>query len=245
MPVRRGTWFFVAFALLVSLGCVRLGLWQLDRLHERRSTNMAILARMAEPAVPVEHLPGDSAARFRRATAAGRYDYANEFVLTSRSRHGAPGVHVITPLRLDSVDTAVLVNRGWVYAPDGMRVDLSQVGEDSVAAVDGFVEVVGRGTGPVATPSVARAARRLDRDSIAARLPYPIAGFVLVQRRDSGEAAAVARGHPVRADPPPLDEGPHRSYAVQWFAFALVGVVGSVLVVARDRRRRVIGPAGA
>lgn len=240
MTVSRGTGLFIAFALLVSAGCVRLGFWQLDRLRERRAANAAIIAQLADSPRAAADLFADSAPRFRRAVASGWYDFANEFVLTSRSRNGAPGVHVITPLRQDGRDTAILVNRGWIYAPDGMRADLSHFREDSTATVDGFVEVFVRGAGgggPVATPSVARAVRRLDRDSIAAMLPYPIAPILVVQRRDSGEAAAVARGTPVRADPPPLDEGPHRSYAVQWFAFALVGVVGSVLVATRDRRR--------
>ena len=39
---------------------------------------------------------------------------------------------------------------------------------------------------------------------------------------------------------PELDAGPHRSYAVQWFIFATIGLVGYPLIlrrVARDRSR--------
>jgi surfeit locus 1 family protein len=235
--ISKGTLFFAIFALTVSLGCVRLGFWQLERLGERRARNVQIRARLTEAPRPVGELAGDTAVRFRRATASGRYDFENEFVLTSRSRNGSPGVHVITPLLVGAGDTAVLVNRGWVYAPDGMRIDLTLHREDPAAMVDGFVEEFAVATGPVSTPSVERAARRLDRDSLTARLPYPLEPVVLVQRADSGEVAAVAAARPVRVDPPPLDEGPHRAYAVQWFAFALVGVVGTVLVVSRDRSR--------
>lgn len=240
----RGTLFFAIFAVTVSLGCLRLGFWQLERLGERRTRNVQVLARLTESPRPVSDLFGDTAVRFRRATASGRYDFDHEFVLTSRSRNGSPGVHVITPMLSGAGDTAVLVNRGWVYAPDGMRIDLSLYREDTLARVDGFVDVFAVATGPVSTPSVERAARRLDRDSLTARLPYPLAPVVLVQRADSGEAAAVAAARPVRVDPPPLDEGPHRAYAVQWFAFALVGVVGTILVVSRDRRRAARPRAG-
>ena len=135
----------------------------------------------------------------------------------------------------------MLVNRGWAYAPDGMKVDLALFREDSNAVVDGFVEEYSMAQGAVSTPSVARAVRRLDRDSLAARLPYPLAPVLLVQRLDSGEFTAVDRGTPVRIEPPPLDEGPHRAYAIQWFAFALVGIAGSALVFQRDRTRRVRG----
>jgi cytochrome oxidase assembly protein ShyY1 len=31
---------------------------------------------------------------------------------------------------------------------------------------------------------------------------------------------------PPRVPPPPLDEGPHKSYAIQWFSFAIIAVVG-------------------
>lgn len=235
--ISRGTLFFAVFAIAVSLGCLRLGFWQLARLGERKEMNAQVLARLSEVPRPVTDLAGETVVRFRRATAVGRYDFDHEFVLTSRSRNGSPGVHVITPMLVGAGDTAVLVNRGWVYAPDGMRIDLALYHEDTAAVVDGFVEEFAVATGPVSTTSVERAARRLDRDSLAARLPYPLAKVVLVQRADSGEAPAVAAGRPVRVDPPPLDEGPHRAYAVQWFAFALVGVVGTILVVSRDRSR--------
>lgn len=238
MKIGRGTLAFAVFAIGIAVGCVKLGFWQLDRLGQRRTANAQIIGRLGEAAVSLDRLPRNTTVRFRRATATGTYDFANEFVLTSRGRNGAPGVHVITPLRMSSTDTAVLVNRGWAYAPDGMSIDLALFREDSSAVIDGFVEEFSTSRGPVSTPSVARAVRRLDRDSIAARIPYPIAPVLLVQRKDSGEFTAVDRGTPVRAEPPPLDEGSHRAYAIQWFGFALVGLVGTALVVQRDRTRR-------
>jgi surfeit locus 1 family protein len=237
MTVSRGTLGFAAFAVAISLGCIRLGFWQIERLRERREMNDRIISRLGEPAVPLERVPLAGGARFRRATTSGRYDFDNEFVLTSRSRLGAPGVHIITPLRTGRGDTAVLVNRGWAYSPDGMRVDLELFREDTNAVVDGFVEEYTAATGAISTPSVPRAVRRLDRDSLAARIPYPLAPVLLVQQLDSGEFAAVDRGSPVRVEPPPLDEGPHRAYAIQWFGFALVGIAGTILVIRRDRTK--------
>ena len=241
MNVSRTTLFFCAMAIAISLGCVRLGFWQLERLNERKATNEQVIARLGEVAVPFERITATTGVRFRRVFANGRYDFGNEFVLMSRSRMGAPGVNIITPLKTDRSDTAVLVNRGWAYAPDGMKVDLALFREDSNAVVDGFVEEFSTAEGPVSTSSVAHGVRRLDHDSIAARLPYPVARVLLVQRMDSGEFTAVDRGTPVRVEPPPLDEGPHRAYAIQWFAFALVGIAGSAVVFQRDRTRRAHG----
>ena len=183
---------FTLFSLAVSLGCIRLasGNWS---ACARRAQNAQVLARLAEAPVPLEHLPRNSTVRFRRVTTTGTYDFANEFVLTTRTRNGAPGVHIITPLRRTGTDTAVLVNRGWAYTPDGMSVDLNVFREDSTAIIDGFVEDFSSAFGAVSTPSVERAVRRLDRDSISARLPYPLADVVLVQQKDSGEFTAVDR----------------------------------------------------
>ena len=36
-------------------------------------------------------------------------------------------------------------------------------------------------------------------------------------------------------DPPSLDEGPHRSYAIQWFSFAAIALVGGTLLVRGSR----------
>lgn len=238
----KRTLLFAVFAIAVSFGCVRLGFWQISRLRERQARNAAVVERLQHPPVHVTRLAGDTGVRFRRAWAEGRYDFAHELVLASRSRLGSPGVNILTPLRLEGSDSAVLVNRGWVYSPDGMRVDLEPWREPEVARVDGFVEEYFREPAPVSTPSFDRAVRRLNLDSIRARLPYPLLAVVLVQQQDSGVAAAAASGTPVRAEPPPLSEGSHRAYAVQWFGFALVGLAGTAMVVLRDRQRGGAGP---
>lgn len=233
----RRTFFFAIFAIAVSLGCVRLGFWQVSRLRERQARNASIVNRLEHPPLPVTELAGDTGVRFRRAWAEGRYDFSHELVLASRSRLGSPGVHILTPLRLAGTDSAVLVNRGWVYSPDGMRVDLDPWREPEAARVEGFVEEYFHEPAPVSTPSFDQAVRRLNLDSIRVRIPYPLYPVVLVQQLDSGVAAAAASGTPVRAEPPPLSEGSHRAYAVQWFGFALVGLAGTAMVVLRDRQR--------
>lgn len=242
-PVSVRTLLFAILALAVSAGCVRLGFWQISRLRERQARNALVVARMERAPVPVTSIEADTGVRFSRAWAEGRYDFSNEFVHATRTRQGSPGVHIITPLLLDgSEDTAVLVNRGWVYSPDGMRVDLERWREADTARVEGFVEEFVEATGPVSTPSAPEALRRLDLDSLRARLPYAVLPVILVQQRDS--ALAAAGKVPARVEPPPLTEGPHRSYAVQWFAFAVVGVVGTSLVVVRDVRQRRRGKPG-
>ena len=42
----------------------------------------------------------------------------------------------------------------------------------------------------------------------------------------------------VPVTPPPPTEGPHQSYALQWFAFAAIAVVGLFILIRNDLRDR-------
>jgi surfeit locus 1 family protein len=230
----RRTIAFIVFAVAMAAGCVRLGFWQLSRLEERRARNAAISARLEAPPVELSTALADSAtAQNRQVRASGRFDYANEMVYTSRTRRGAPGVQLITPMRTAD-GTVVLVNRGWVYSPNGMSVEAPRWREGDTAVVSGYLEAFAVGAGPVSTPSLSRGVRRLQRDSIGALLPYPVAPLVLV-RRDGAEQQGEVQ-HPHRVDLPALDEGAHRSYALQWFSFAFIALAGTAAVVTRGRR---------
>ena len=224
---------FVALCLIAAAVCVRLGIWQLDRLAERRLRNEFVRLRLNFPVVPLAALPADtSVVRFRRAEARGRYDYAREIVLAGRSLNGSPGVHIVTPLLgAAGGDTAVLVNRGWVYSPDAATADLARWREgDSATTVRGFVDVFhAPRAGAARSASHPRAYRWLERDALAREFGYPLAALVLVARGDT--AGMGASRIPARIDPPPLDEGPHWNYAVQWFAFAGVALAGLVAFV--------------
>jgi cytochrome oxidase assembly protein ShyY1 len=72
---------------------------------------------------------------------------------------------------------------------------------------------------------------RLSYDVVAKALPYPIAPLYVVVLSDS----TVAADRIARLSAPPLDEGPHLSYAFQWFAFATVAVVGAGVVIRQSR----------
>jgi surfeit locus 1 family protein len=238
--VNRRALGFLIFALVVSAGCVRLGFWQLHRLAERRAVNAMLSARLSAPPLAVRDVLRDSAtAGFRRASATGTYDFANELALASRTRQGSPGVNIVTPLRLAGTDTAVLVNRGWVYAPDAMTADFARWSEPKAATVTGYLQEIGRAArGRLTAETNRRVIRHLDIDSLAKRFPYPIAPFLLVvtEAPSTGPASGKRDSTPARIPLPLLDEGPHLGYAFQWFAFALIGVVGAVFGIRADAR---------
>jgi surfeit locus 1 family protein len=229
----RRTLGFVVIALASSLGFVRLGFWQLSRLRERRARNAIVAARLKAPLVPFrEAMQSLDSARYRRVVVRGRLDYSNELLLVSRPRNGSPGVYLLTPLR-QAGDSEILILRGWVYSPDGKTVVREQWHEGTDATLTGFIDDFTPVTGPVSVVGDSQAVRHLVLDSIRTRLPYPLQPRFVVQTSDSVERP----DRPARISPPVLDDGPHLSYAIQWFAFALIAWVGVIVVIRKERGR--------
>lgn len=231
----RGLVVFVALATGLAALFVRLGIWQVDRLQERRATNARVVRQLALPPAPLVAMRDDGGGANRRAFVDGTPDHANEFVLTGRSRNGSPGVHVLTPVRVAGSDTGVLVNRGWIYAPDAATADLRPWREARTRFTGYTQEFVAGAISGVQ----GRGMRRLAPDGVRQLVPYPVHGVYLVAQ-DSAAASA-----PARLPPPALDDGPHLSYAVQWFAFAAIAIVGAAAVTIRARRPRHAGATGA
>jgi surfeit locus 1 family protein len=225
---------FVALAIVLGALFVRLGVWQLDRRNERRAMNAAVSAQLRHAPVPITRLLSESDAVNRRASVAGTLVFGDEIVVTGRSRSGSPGVHILTPVRLPGRDTAVLVNRGWVYSPDAATVDLNRWREGRTSFT-GFTQRLS-GVEPEGAASRARASsgthavRVLSHPGIARLLPYPVHDLYLVARDSAARDSA-----PVRLDTPLLSDGPHLSYAIQWFAFAATALIGAGAVVRRAR----------
>jgi surfeit locus 1 family protein len=228
MSLRK--WILSVLAVSFAALSISLGSWQLRRLSARKKQNIVLASRRMAPEVDLNALPADTAqAHFRRVRVNGTYDYGQEVVLTLRGRNGSPGVNLITPLLRNGTDTAVLVNRGWVYSPDGVTIDPNPWREPVTVNGTGFVETFPT-KGPFDPPNPARprAFRRLDRATFSKVFPYPIANYYVVLT-DSATSPNV----PPRVEPLPMDEGPHRNYAIQWFSFAAISIIGLVIFLRR------------
>lgn len=222
---------------------VRLGVWQLQRLFERRAYNTLLLARLSEPTLQVSALPADTGAgHYRRAKATGVFDYAREVAWAARARRESPGVNLLTPMRVQGTDTVVLVDRGWVYSPDAKSVDFRRWRERDTATVEGYVETWSEPCGatpeaalpPVCGDGPARALRRLDRLAAERLVGASVAPYLLMQTSDSVPRADSV---PVRAEAPVLDEGPHMGYAYQWFLFAAIALAGGIGLARQSRAK--------
>jgi surfeit locus 1 family protein len=211
--IRRG---LILFCLVAAATFVRLGWWQLGRLEERRAANRkATAARTAPPVVLEPNRARPDSLTERRVIAAGSYDPDHEMVLRGAAVRGVPGVTLVTPLRLRNSDTAVLVYRGFVPAPDAMTVEASALREPGELQVEGIAQPAQAGGGAPLEHGGRTTWARVDLDAMRSRIPYPVLPVVLRQSASLGQVS-----FPRRQPPPPLDDGPHLGYAVQWFLFA-------------------------
>ena len=233
----------VLVVLLVVAGvvCIRLALWQLTRLRERRAANATISSALARPEVHLDSVPPESLA-FRRVRASGEYDHAHEFVIRGQAHRERPGVTVVTPLRLRGRNDAVLVLRGFVAAADATTADLDSLAEPGEHTVRGSARPLGhREDGGARIVRAGRTTwRGLDSAAVAAALPYPVLPIVIQQTPDS-----TLPRFPRRLPPPALDDGPHLSYTIQWFAFATIAIVGGVGLIAQPRRSTARAPSAS
>lgn len=240
---------FGVVSVLAAAGCIRLGFWQLSRLEQRRAKNALVAGQTAAPAVSVSEarMRDTSQLHWRRVTFRGVANYDKEIVLSARSQSGTVGVQIVTAVRpLDGAwgDTSILVIRGWMPAADGRSYERKSTAEGDTLSVDGLVtEFPPAGTGMVRMPSTRHAFRWLDRDTLAQETGSALAPFVLLQLGDTVQRDVAKI---VRVPPPSLSEGPHKSYAVQWFVFATVALLGFVayLVSQHSTRKFSFGDGG-
>ncbi len=216
----------------VAAVCVRLGFWQVSRLHQRRALRAQLERRERMPPLDLAALKdGADSLAYRPATVRGTFDFAHQLLVTERVVDEVPAVYVVTPLRYG--DRAVLVERGWTPSADGYSAPLDALAEPDTATVTGVLLSVPRGAAPDAGAWPLHV-RRDDPATLAERVPYPL--FPLVLRRTHATGPLPAGLRPVAA--PTLDNGPHLSYAIQWFSFAAIAVVGSIILFAKQRPGR-------
>jgi surfeit locus 1 family protein len=230
------------FVLCLVVAMISAGFWQLRRLDEKQARNERIESRTSQPVVPVEDLMtvGDTDAvadvEYRRVEAVGTYLLDEQVLVRSRSYEGAPGSWVVAPLQLDD-GTVVAVNRGWI-SNSGQLTEVPDAYDRPTGAVTvvGMVrrpETKGRiGATDPAEGELADLARldvaRLDQQVDGDLLP----GYVQLESQDP----ALTAEDPTPVPREPLDEGPHLNYAVQWFIFTTVAIVGYPLILRRRAR---------
>ena len=235
----RPKWIFGhVLCLVLIVTFVNLGFWQLRRLDEKRDRNALIHSREASPPASLDEAlhDGADAAAYRRVRAKGTWDAGATVLVRSRSLDGDPGYHVLTPL--DVGDETIIVNRG--FAPLGAGDDVAVLAAvrptgDLDVQVEGLLRPSdSRGSIGPKDPATGRltVVNRIDIPRLQQQSPEPLAPVYLQLQSAQPKDSDFLRLLPL----PATDEGPHLSYAIQWFIFATVGAVGWPLLLRKQGR---------
>ena len=237
----RKWWLLTLLVIAGALVLFRLGIWQLDRLKERRAFNAQYITIHSEPVLDLnQSQPANLLAmEWRPAEFTGKYDFENQIAVRNQYYNGQYGYDLMTPLLSNGV--AVLVDRGWIPA-DGNSTPIEWRQYD----VTGDVKVVGQirvGSGkpvfggvPDALPvdgSKLAIWNNPDVAQVAKQLPYPILPIYLQPNADDAKTKPPIPFQPVID----LSEGPHFGYAMQWFAFSAILLVGYTYYVKKQESR--------
>ena len=224
----------LALSLIVLF--VSLGVWQLRRLEQRQTYNALLESRLEAQPQPFDLLKErydlaaseevENAAAYRRAEVTGRFDAENEVLLRSRALDGQPGYHVLTPLLLEG-NRALLVDRGWVpFELDEPPIAQAAppTGEVSVTGILFPAQAQPTGFGAKdPTEGELDAVFYVNTERLEQQLPYRLEPIYLELGRQTPLQTSQL---PVPPAPPQLTEGSHLGYALQWFSFAAIGVIG-------------------
>lgn len=233
--LRQPRWIVATLVVVLLAGTfIRLGFWQLDRLDAKQTMNAIGSSRInAEPESLVtllEEAEGDlESLEYRRVYVTGTFDPTEEVLIRSQVERGQAGFHVITPVVLDDPMLGVLVNRGWV--PLEMdQPPVEAIPEPGRQRIEGWVHLTETKPplGPEDLPGELSVYNRVDVGRIGEQTEYNLAPVYIVEIGERTTELPI----PVR-QPDFTDEGPHLAYAIQWFAFALVAIVGFYFLLRR------------
>jgi cytochrome oxidase assembly protein ShyY1 len=244
---------FAVFVIVLAAVCTRLGFWQLNKLELRLDRNDVITAHFSEEPRSLDAAlpPGatvDKSTEWTRVTATGTYDLDHQLTVKFTTRDGAPGADVITPLVLAD-GTGLLVNRGWIGTDNNMAQPVVPPPPTGEVTIMGWLRQ-NSGAGDNAVRPNDGQIRAISSTALIDFVPYELTdGYVNLQEQTPASAT------PLAAQPEPeLGQGPHFFYALQWWFFTLLAIIGYFWFAraeAKERRnpRRIDGfttdrPAG-
>lgn len=224
-------WIVTTILVIIgSLVCVRLGIWQLDRLNQRRAFNTHYRETSTLPTLEITTTPIDdlTAMEYRSVVVTGRYDFEHQVALRNQVHTNQFGSHLLTPLIL-SDGTGMLIDRGWIPAennPQAWRI----YDQPRNITIKGILRN-GRDQSELTDANQTALAvwSQVDIKRISQQLPYPLLPAYVQPDPDSSLTKPPYPYQPEIV----IDEGPHFGYMLTWFSFAALLFFGYPLFYLR------------
>ncbi len=225
-------WMFATiFVILGVLLMIRLGFWQLDRLAQRRALNAVVMAQLNAPVLSLDantlsdpKLAGKlTGMQYRSVTIKGEFDPSQQVLLVNQAFNEQFGADLVTPLRIQGTNQAILVDRGWIPQANYASGDLAKYNQSGTVEIQGMILLsqtqpeVGRASDKIPATGRLNDWFTLNVPGIAKQTSYQLLPVYIQQAPPQQGLTA-----PPYANLPQLDlsEGPHMGYAIQWFIFS-------------------------
>jgi cytochrome oxidase assembly protein ShyY1 len=236
--LRSRRWLgYFAMLIVFSITCVWLGNWQFERRAEARAEIARIDANYDAAPVALSDVIIDPASFNEDAHKWQQVELTGEYIgdtFLARNRPGPQGVgsNLINAFRNED-GAVIFIDRGWVAVSgtDEVAADLPAPpsGEVSVTARMRATEPTIQGRSSVGNSVASINIPELARLSEARGDVVTSAYGQLVAETPSGETGVLA-------ERPERDEGPHLSYALQWYVFILIACIGVVYAARQEYR---------
>ncbi len=224
-------WILTTILVIAGvLVCIRLGIWQLDRLAGRKSFNARVETQLNALLLDLNlSLPSADQLynmEYRTITVVGIYDAGQEIVLRNQDYNNQLGDLVLTPLKITGSSAILLVERGWIPYEDAGLPAREKYAEPGQVTVTGILrrQVDQPNLGGVPNPTLAPGETHLDAwnyinlDQIQKQNQISLLPVYVQQAPDPAWTQMPYR----QVDAPDITEGPHLGYAIQWFIFATI-----------------------
>lgn len=214
------SWGFTLLTVALCALFLALGRWQWHKGNLRQQ-EWDRFAHGSDTVVPLGARPSGELPRFQRVRVEGSLDGAHQFLLDNRSYNGRPGYEVLTPL-IRRMGAPVLIDRGWVPFL-GIRAQLP----DIALPPSGEVQLTGRiaelpspglasGRAPPTGSAWPKVTTFPSMLQLSTALGADLEPRMILLDANSGP------GYTRNWLPPGMEPIRHWSYAVQWWAFAVL-----------------------
>jgi cytochrome oxidase assembly protein ShyY1 len=236
--------------LVVALGCIGAGTWQIARFEGKVGANDELRANAHAKTAPVGEVlplvgagetPKRDAVELRQVRATGTYEAERQVMVRQVSLNGDNGYWVLTPLR--TADGTLLVVRGFVsmtnsgdppatvQAPPGGQVQILARVQPGDTRTDNFGRIP---AGQVDSVNPRQQALRLGGPLYN--------GYVQLEPGQPGTKGVTAIPAPDLSNPAGgALEPQHLAYVVQWYIFAALALAAPFIMARAETRHQPTG----
>ena len=227
-------------AILLQPAFFALSDWQWRRLHQRETYNTVILGNQNKTAVSLDDAISQAHAapqpsfdptwQWRPISVTGTWDVAHQVLVRKKSYESNLGFWVVTPIT-DAAHHSILVNRGWIPASASALTSPAVLpAPKGIVSIIGRLRIIAARDKPQPTDLPHGQVDTIQPSEVLPTSSVVSNGYLELSA--STPQSMTSDLSPIQ--PPEITEGPHRSYALQWIFFAIMTVIGYIILVRKQ-----------